>query len=57
MQANLSVRSISTYSVQQPLKHLRGAISCPLPSIAGSSSKELLPADATLDDDACTEMV
>lgn len=40
MQANPWVRSIPTYPVQQPLNYLRGAISCPLPSIARSSSKE-----------------
>lgn len=57
MLANLLVRSTSTYPVQQPLKYLTGTISCPLPSIAGSPSKELLPAEAVLDDDACTEML
>lgn len=51
------VRSVFSFSVAQPLNYLRGAISCPLPSIAGSSSKEFFPAEAVLDDDACTEML
>lgn len=57
MPENPLVRSIFSFSVQQPLNYLGGAISCPLPSIAGSSSKELFPAEAVLDDDACTEML
>lgn len=57
MPANLLVRSISNYLGQVPVRYLRGVISCPLLSIAGSSFKKPLPAEAVLDDDACAEML